>query len=48
MGKQLGLDPLITLICLYAGFQIWGIGGLILAPLLAVAASQLAEMRESA
>ena len=48
VGKQLGLDPLITLICLYAGFQIWGIGGLILAPLLAVAASQLAEMRESA
>ena len=48
VGRQLGLDPLITLICLYAGFQIWGIGGLILAPLLAAAASQISNLRESA
>ncbi len=36
VGKQLGLDPLITLFALYAGFKLWGIGGMILSPLLAV------------
>lgn len=41
LGKQLGLDPLVTLMALYAGFQLWGIGGMILAPLLAVAVTQL-------
>lgn len=41
LGKQLGLDPLVTLMALYAGFQLWGIGGMILAPILAVAATQL-------
>ena len=41
VGRQLGLDPLITLICLYAGFQLWGIWGMILAPMLAVTAVQL-------
>ena len=41
LGKQLGLDPLVTLIALYAGFQVWGIGGMILAPILAVVATQL-------
>ncbi len=42
VGRQLGLDPLLTLIALYAGFRLWGILGLILAPLLAAAATQLA------
>lgn len=41
LGKQLGLDPLVTLIALYAGYKIWGIGGMIIAPMLAVTASQL-------
>lgn len=41
LGKQLGLDPLITLIALYAGFRLWGIPGMILSPLLAVVAIQL-------
>lgn len=41
LGKHLGLDPLITLIALYVGYRLWGIGGMILAPILAVAASQL-------
>ena len=44
VGKQLGLDPLITLIALYAGYKIWGIGGMLLAPLLAVTAMQLSEI----
>lgn len=38
VGKELGLDPLVTLIALYAGYQLWGIAGMLLSPLLAVAA----------
>lgn len=41
LGKHLGLDPLITLIALYVGYRLWGIPGMILAPMLAVAATQL-------
>ncbi len=41
LGKHLGLDPLVTLVALYVGFRLWGIPGMILAPMLAVAASQL-------
>ena len=43
VGKQLGIDPLLTLIALYAGYRIWGISGMILSPLIAVTAVQLAE-----
>ena len=45
VGKQLGLDPLVTLMSLYAGYKIWGIGGMILAPLLTVTALQLVPER---
>ncbi len=41
IGKQLGLDPLITLMALYAGYHIWGILGMLFAPLLAVALTQI-------
>lgn len=41
VGRHLGLDPLVTLMILYAGYKLWGIGGMLLAPLLAVAAMQL-------
>lgn len=41
LGKHLGLDPLVTLISLYAGYRLWGILGMILAPILAVATTQL-------
>lgn len=47
LGRQLGIDPLVTLISLYAGFRLWGIGGMILAPLLTVTALQIIpETRE--
>ena len=36
LGHHLGLDPLVTLIALYVGFRLWGIGGMILAPILTV------------
>lgn len=41
VGAQLGLDPLATLASLYAGYRLWGLGGMILAPVLAVAAVQI-------
>ena len=41
LGKHLGLDPLVTLMALYIGYRLWGVGGMILAPLLTVAALQL-------
>lgn len=41
VGKQLGLDPLVTLFALYAGYKLWGLGGMILSPLLAVTVVQL-------
>ena len=41
VGRQLGLDPLVTLMALYAGFKLWGLGGMILAPMLTVTALQL-------
>lgn len=46
IGKQLGLDPLVTLLALYTGFRLWGLPGMLVAPLLAVAATQLAGTQE--
>lgn len=40
LGKELGLDPLLTLAAIYAGFRLWGIGGMLLAPLGAMAVTQ--------
>lgn len=40
VGRQLGLDPLVTLFFLYAGYKLWGLAGIILAPLLAVTMKQ--------
>ena len=41
LGEHMGLDPLVTLFSLYSGYRLWGFGGMILAPVLAVAAVQL-------
>ena len=43
LGRQLGLNPLLTLVALYAGFRLWGMVGMILSPLLAVTAVQTAD-----
>lgn len=43
VGKQLGLDPLTTLLALYTGFRLWGFGGLLLTPILASAAKSLLQ-----
>ena len=45
LGRHLGLDPLATLIALYVGFRLWGIGGMLLAPILTVTAMQLSALR---
>lgn len=45
LGKQLGLNPLLTLVALYAGFRLWGVMGMILAPILVVTANQLSAMK---
>lgn len=47
VGRHLGLDPLVTLFSLYVGYKLWGIGGMILAPLLAVTALQIAPERKT-
>ena len=36
LGQHLGLDPLTTLLALYAGYRFWGLPGMLLSPLLAV------------
>ena len=43
VGKNLGLDALATLICLYLGFRIWGILGMLIAPILAAAVKTIME-----
>lgn len=47
VGKHLGLDPLATLFSLYAGYKLWGLGGMILSPVLAVAAIQLLTVKKA-
>lgn len=47
VGRQLGLDPLVTLIALYTGFRLWGILGMFLMPMLAITViSMIPETRK--
>ncbi len=41
VGKQLGLHPLLSLMAFYMGYRIFGVAGMILAPLAATVAAQL-------
>ena len=47
VGKQLGLDPLLTLLSMYTGYRLWGFGGMILSPLAAVTVSGLFSGRNA-
>ena len=38
IGRQLNLDPLVTLMVMYAGYKLWGNGGMLLTPMLTVTA----------
>lgn len=40
IGKELGIDPLLTLVAMYAGFRLLGIAGLLLSPLMAMTITQ--------
>lgn len=46
VGKHLGIDPLMTLMALYIGYQIWGFGGMLLSPMLCAAATELAHFHQ--
>lgn len=41
VGRQLGLDPLLALLAFYVGFRLWGILGMLLAPMLTAAVKSL-------
>ena len=41
VGKGLGIDPLVTLISIYAGWRLLGITGMLLAPIFTMAATQI-------
>lgn len=43
VGRGLGLDPLVTLIAIYAGWKLWGILGMLLAPILTLVVAQVAK-----
>jgi len=43
IGRQLGLDPLLTLLAMYLGYRFWGIPGLLLTPILASAAVSITQ-----
>lgn len=47
VGKHLGLDPLVTLMSLYAGYKLFGILGMLFAPMLAVILVQLLPKKAS-
>ena len=43
VGKQIGLDPLATLVALYLGYRLGGFWGLVASPILAVTAMELTK-----
>ena len=47
LGKHLGLDPLLTLMGMYAGFRLFGLPGMILTPMIMVTGAQLLGNRNS-
>lgn len=47
LGRHLGLDPLLTLMALYVGFKLWGLAGMIIAPLLTVTAIALLPQQKN-
>lgn len=45
IGRQMGIDPLLTLVALYLGYRLWGVFGMLLAPMAAATAIRLADLR---
>ena len=46
VGKGMGLDPLVTLVSIYAGWKLWGLLGMLLAPILALTVTQIQNQLE--
>lgn len=44
LGDQLGLHPVVSLMTMYIGWKLWGIGGMILLPMIAVVLQQLNDI----
>lgn len=44
VGRQMGIDPLVTLVALYLGFRLWGVLGMLLSPLAAATAIRLSSL----
>ena len=44
IGRQMGMDPLVTLIALYLGYRLWGVLGMLLAPLATATAIRLSSL----
>ena len=44
VGSQMGLHPLLTLVCIYVGYRLWGVLGMLLAPMLVITAQELAQL----
>lgn len=43
VGRQLGLDPLLTLMAMYTGLRLWGVAGMLLMPLAAMMAVKIVK-----
>lgn len=41
LGDQIGLDPAVSLLSIYVGWQVWGVGGMLVFPILFVTLRQL-------
>lgn len=46
VGRNLGLDPLLTLVAMYTGFRLFGIGGMLLTPILTAAVKNAVKNAE--
>lgn len=44
VGDQMGIHPLLTLVCIYVGYRLWGVLGMLLAPMLVITAQELGQM----
>lgn len=41
LGDQIGLDPIASLLAIYVGFKVWGVGGMLIFPIVLVTLKQL-------
>ncbi len=48
VGRQLGIDPLLTLLALYIGYRFWGVWGMLIAPVLTTAAKSVIQSEQQA